>query len=216
VRVFGIIHDSARNGRAAEVSRITHGLHETAACYKCGGVKRFPVDDLDVEVHLPQEGFWPDLLACGTYSCFAISDRVVNAVRLQNIPLFVGGRIRVARILGSAIPSACAPEYSWIDGNRHRTATIDFNASGYVDVRYCSECGARSYNTSATFRNRIASAGRLHLNLPEKMEFDIFTSDLSPVAFFCTQRFKDLIESAKFSNFRFYDVDHTTSCVQDR
>ena len=60
---------------------------------------------------------------------------------------------------------------------------MDFEASGYVGVRFCGACGARDEGIGATSRRRSAMPPPTVFDYDESLGLDLFTTDLSPAAF---------------------------------
>jgi len=89
----------------------------------------------------------------------------------------------------AGLSPADAPSYFWIDGERHLAGRMDFEASGYVDVRFCPECGTWSDDIERTYDRRHAEPPP-----PVVIDYDIdsglklFATDLAPTMFFCTER----------------------------
>jgi hypothetical protein len=101
-----------------------------------------------------------------------------------------------------------APRYFWIEGKRHFAAKMDFEGSGFVDVRFCGECGNRTDNISLTHRRQHADPPPPTIfDYAESSGFDLFTSDLSPTAFFCTNRVFDCARRHKLTNLAFCPVE---------
>jgi hypothetical protein len=100
----------------------------------------------------------------------------------------------------AAVP---APAYVWIDGSRIRGALVDFDASGFVDVRFCPECGNRTDDIKATY-DRQNSKRWPFAFIPGSWQGNkIFTTDISPTKFFCTDGVLRCATKHKLTNFRF-------------
>ena len=58
-----------------------------------------------------------------------------------------------------------------------------FVASGrFVGVKYCPSCGARSHDI------RVTNKVRFVFDYDASLRLDLFTTDMNPRAFFCTER----------------------------
>jgi len=191
-----------------ETTYIVKGLEDKGPCPTCGVGRRTPTGDLQVRLGKTRARVWPDLLACGDYPCFVISERFLNAMRQCGVHVVLGGRVDFVGPNESGLSLEDAPQYYWVDGERCRAAKMDFEASGYVDVRFCPDCGVRSNDISRTY-------DRQHADPPPGTVFeyddtsglDLFTTDLAPTAFFCTQRVLDCARQHKLINLAFVPVE---------
>jgi hypothetical protein len=136
---------------------------------------------------------WPDILGSGDYPAFIVSERALSAFEQSGVAVYRGGRVHVASVLPPPLARR-APAYSWVDGARHLGARLDFEASGYVGVAFCPECGRRTEDIAATYRVQHASVVPTRILEHTWNGADLFTTDLSPTAFFCTAR---VVESAR-------------------
>ena len=84
-----------------------------------------------------------------------------------------------------------------------RGALMDFDASGFVDVRFCPECGTRTDDISATGTRRQSAPYPYAFRLGTWNGDHLFTTDLSPCAFFCTERVLECARKHRLTNFRF-------------
>ena len=85
---------------------------------------------------------------------------------------------------------------------------MDFDASGYVDVRFCGICANRTDDISLTFnRQRADPPPPTVFEYDEKTGHDLFTTDLSPCAFFCTDRVLEIVKKYKLTNIAFYPCE---------
>ena len=85
---------------------------------------------------------------------------------------------------------------------------MDFDASGYVDVRFCAACGTRSDDIGATFDRQHADPPPATVfEHDDSLGFDLFTTDLSPMAFFCTDRVLRCASRNRLTNIEFCRVE---------
>jgi hypothetical protein len=120
----------------------------------------------------------------------------------------IGGDVVVVDADGSPCSIDLDPVYVWIDGADSISAVMNFEASGFVDVRFCPSCGIRSNDISRTYdRQHVASHPGYVLTYNSAIGLDVFTSDLSPTAFFCTQQTSHFAPSSKLGSANQYPID---------
>lgn len=205
---YSICNNTAYQRGMPEIQDIVAGIDDHGACPACGSGRRKPVGDLRVRLGRTRARRWPDLLACGDYPCFVASDRFLAAMRESGINVTLGGRVDFVEPNKSGLSFDDAPQYYWVDGERCRAAKMDFEASGYVDVRFCPECGVRSNDISRTYDRRHAEPppGEVFA-YDEASGLDLFTTDLAPTVFFCTDRVFECAKKHRFINIAFYPVE---------
>lgn len=187
--------------------RIADGLVDHGACGTCGRGRLRPAGDLKVLLEERRGTLWPDLLGCA-YLYLVASMRFVDAMREDGVHLEPGGTVEVLEPVPARLSLQDAPCYVWIDGWKHRAGRMDFEASGYVGVRFCEACGARSHDIEATSRRqRAVPAPPTVFDYDDGLGLDLFTTDLSPLAFFCTDRVLRCASRNKLTNIRFCRVE---------
>jgi hypothetical protein len=208
MKFYDISHNTAFNLGMPEIEEIVEGLSDYGSCPTCGGSRLYPAGDIRVRLGKTRAKMWPDAIACGEYPCFVISEHFARAIRECRIQLELGGKVEFVNPIASGLPIDDAPTYYWIDGKQHFGGRMDFETSGYVDVQFCEECGNRTDNISLTY-------DRQHTNPPPPIVFDydydsgldLFTTDLSPTAFFCTDRLLNCAKQHKLTNLSFCAVE---------
>ena len=205
---FRVSHNSFENRRLPWVESISTGLEEDSRCRGCGAVSRRPVGDLLARLERNKADRWPDILGSGSYPLFIVSDRVLNDWKKDGVNnVSVGGGLTFSRPLPDRLKYSEPPGYFWLDGMKMLGARMDFEASGFVDVEFCLVCGRRTDNIAATYQ-------RQHSAVCPYTFFDgswsgsrIFTSDLSPAAFFCTQKLISCATRNRHTNYRFLPAE---------
>lgn len=206
-KFYKIRHNTAYTRGVPEIYEIVHGMVDNGTCPTCGVSRRYPSGDLRVRLGKTRAKFWPDAIACGDYPCFVVSERFVNAMRECGIRLELG-KVEFMEPNESGLALVDAPRYFWIDGKRHFAGRMDFAASGFVDVRFCNECGNRTDNISLTYdRRRANPPPPIVFDFDEASGHDIFTTDLAPTAFFCTDRVFECARKQKLTNLQFSRVE---------
>lgn len=201
---YSIRHNTAYQRGMPEIREIVAGLDDRGPCPTCGVGRRRPAGDLQVRLGKARARMWPDLLACGDYPCFVMSARFVAAMHECGLQLRIGGRVEFVGPNETGLSVDDAPEYFWADGNQSRAGKMDFDASGYVDVRFCPDCGVRSNDVSRTYDRQHAdpAPGQIFV-YDDSFGLDLFTTDLAPTVFFCTSRVYDCARKHKLINIAF-------------
>ena len=182
--------------------KVVQGLTTGPACEVCG-VESYRADGPISVLLEPGKGVeWPDVLGCGAYPFFIVSARVLEIWQDEGVGSFPHHRVDILPPFPGKIATP-PPEYCWIDGSKMRGAAIDFDASGFVGVRFCPGCGNRTDDVGATYDRRRSGTWPFQIVAGSWNGAKLFTTDLSPTKFFCTQ---DVLHSAarhRLTNFRF-------------
>lgn len=206
-KFYRIRHNTAYTQSVPEIYKIVTGLVDNGNCTTCGASRREPTGNLRVQLGKTNATFWPDAIACGEYPCFVVSERFVNTMREDGIRLYIGG-VDFVGPNESGLSLDGAPRYYWIEGKKHFAGKMDFEASGFVDVRFCIQCGVRSDDIERTYdRQHATPPPPMVIDYDETNECDIFTTDLAPTAFFCTNRVFEAARKHKLTNLRFSPVE---------
>ena len=207
-RLYEFGHNAAYSSGVPEIGEIVTGLVDLGECQLCKGLRRYPEGDLVVRVEGHRAKHWTDVLPCGDYPCLIVSTKFVSACRDAGVEVTIGGAVRISEPLENGLAIEDAPHYAWIDGPQHFGAKVDFEASGYVGVQFCSVCGRRWDDVGKTY-------DRQHATPPPPTVFvegsytglDLFTTDISPTAFFCTQKVVDCASQHRLTNCRFTPIE---------
>ena len=167
------------------IAKFTQGVVEMDQCATCGVRRRLPRGDMRALLE-PIGTQWPDLIGEGSLvGLFVASRRFVDALRSYGVRVELGGRVEFDEPRPKRLLLAEAPEYHWVDGERHLAAKMDFEASGFVGVRYCPDCGRRHSDVKGSKSLPYV------FDYDESSGLDLFTTDMNPRAFFCTERVLD-------------------------
>ena len=201
--------DTSYRRQMPVVYKILEGLPDYGPCPACGRDMGDPSGDLRVILGDGRARIWPDLMACGSYYCFVVSGRFIDAMHENDIRIEKGGRVDFIEPIENGLSLDDSPGYYWLDGRRgHQAGKMDFDASGYVDVRFCGICANRTDNISLTFDRRHGDPPPPTVfEYDEKTGHDLFTTDLSPCAFFCTERVLNTVKKYKLTNIQFKAVE---------
>jgi len=208
MQFYDISHNTSYTPGVPEIEEIIKGIEDKGPCPVCGVSRRYPVGDPRVRLGKTRARFWPDAIACGDYPLFVVSERFVDAMRSCGIRLELGGTVRFVEPNRSGLSLDEAPQYYWIDGTRHFAATMDFEESGYVNVQFCSVCGARSEDIGRTYERQHADPPPgIVFDYDASSKLDLFTTDLAPTAFFCTEKVFDCARQHRLTNLYFSPVE---------
>ena len=191
------------------ISTILDGYPDLGPCPECYEVMGDLTGDLLVKMADDPAMVWPDMFECEEYRCFIISQRFVDAMRANNIRIEPGGRVEFEGPIENGLSPDDAPEYYWLDGReRHQAGRMDFDASGYVDTRFCNTCGNRTDNWKLSRRQLEGDPTPPYVFAYDASTgHDLFTTDLSPIVFFCTERVLETVKKYKLTNFQFFPVE---------
>jgi len=87
---------------------------------------------------------------CSDYPLFIASGRVLEAWREEGIGRPPSQRVFVVGDLPRRLRGSPPPDYYWLDGAQMLGARLDFEASGFVDIKFCGPCGNRTDDIAAT------------------------------------------------------------------
>ena len=195
------------------ISTILEGYPDLGPCPECYEVMGHLTGDLLVKLAEDPAVVWPDLFECEEYRCFIVSQRFVDAMRASNIRIEPGGRVEFEGPIENGLSLDDAPEYFWLDGREgHLAGRMDFDASGYVDVRFCKVCGDRTDDHELTKKRHDADPPPPFVfDYDASTGHDLFTTDLSPIVFFCTDRVLETVKKYKLTNIQFFPVEEPSA-----
>lgn len=204
--LYRFSENSAYSEGVPEIFRISKGLIDRGYCLTCDRGMRRPEGDLIVELGRGRPKYWPDAIPCGGYPCFVVSEKFMHSMAESGVEVMLGGKVVFERTPKVYQSLPVPGNYYWLDGDRHFSTELDFDASGFVNNRFCEACGARSDDISASYDRRHAQPppGYVFKSTPE---LDIFTTDISPTAFFCTQKVLDIAKMHSLTNLSFTPVE---------
>ena len=185
------------------ISHINSGLKNRLPCPECDAFNYELPGELAVSLEPKKGTKWPDVIGCGAEPLFIVSKRVLRDWKNDGIGEFLSHRIHIIPPFPKRLQDMEPPYYSWLDGSQMHGARMDFDASGFVEVTFCLACGRRSDNVTATYDRQHSKAWPMAFIDNSWTGENLFTTDLSPAAFFCTE---SVVESARkhgHTNFRF-------------
>ena len=193
------------------ISTIIEGLSRSTNCPTCGGIDRYPVGDIKVSLELNKGTKWPDVLGCGAEPLLIVSDRTIRAWRNEKVGEFPMHRVRIIQPYPKKLEGLDPPDYYWIDGKKMRGALLDFEMSGFVDVKFCSLCRNRTDNITTTYRLQNSKVCPFVFRPNSWHGANLFTTDLSDASFFCTDVLVACATKHSLTNFRFIPVEEGTA-----
>lgn len=93
-------------------------------------------------------------------------------------------------------------------------ARVDFDASGFVSVRFCERCGTRNDDLRATYDRQHSGIWPMRFLEGTWNGADVFTTDLSPAAFFCTEKVVECARQNRHTNFAFVPAERAASSTE--
>ncbi len=209
---FFQISDNSIGARGVPwIQSVNEGLQDSSPCHVCGVAGQDPVGELRVTMDPKKGSQWPDVLGCGAYPLLVVSERVLEAWTKEGVGTFPAQRVMIGLPLPKRIADVEPPPYFWVDGERMRGAELDFDKSGFVGVQFCPGCGIRSEDDSATYRKQHARVWPYTFVPGSWNGANLFTTDLSPAAFFCTAAVVECAAKHGHANFRFVPVEQGTN-----
>jgi hypothetical protein len=206
-RFYSVANNSLSNLGFPWVMSIRKGLCQIAQCTTCNRTIREPQGDFEAILDAEKGTKWPDVLGCGHWPLLIVSAQVVSAWELEGAGCFPHKKVEFLDPLPRKLVGTTPPPYYWIDGAKLRGALIDFDASGFVGVAFCRECGTRSHNISATFKRQHSSVWPFVFRPSTWTGSNLFTTDISAAKFFCTDKLVEIATKYRFTNFRFIPVE---------
>ena len=134
---------------------------------------------------------------------FVTSGRFVKALREKGVRLELGGRVWTDDRLPKRLSLADAPDYHWVDGDRHGSAAMDFGASGYVGVELSAACDWWWYDVKESRPGDFPVV----FDYDATSGLDLFTTDRSPEAFYCTERVLECAGEHLLTNVAFRPIE---------
>jgi len=211
-KFFKVTHGGSADRRFAWAARINAGLDRGVRCDECGAVTLRPRGDVCVEIDQDAcASAWPDIMGCGHYPLFIVSGCVLDDWRSMNVGDVVAHHVNIAERIPRGLREDAAPSYFWLDGEEMLGARIDFEESGFVGVRFCATCGRRTDDIEATFDRQEAGVWPYIFANGSWSGAKLFTTDLSPTAFFCTDLVVAVAGKKRHTNFKFVPIERAAS-----
>lgn len=164
-------------------------------CPFCHARNKTPEGVVTVKLATNQGRYWPDIFQ-GVATGLCISDQVKEALDMAGFSY--GATVSVSVI--PPFPKRLVeppPRYSMILGEIG--AGFDFGKAGMAVKRRCPNCGKVERETKTPIQEDFIK------NTWSGM--DIFVTDLSPYAFFCTGRIVDLARKHRWMGFCFIPLE---------
>lgn len=148
---------------------------------------------------------WPDALGGATR--FILSERALESLRKDlsvDIPVFPA---TIEPPLPKKLEGTPPPAYFCVNGEAMTAAELDFEASGYVAVEFCGKCGVRTHDITATSKKRHEESRPYAFKENTWTGAELFTTNLSSGAFFCTDAVLESARRHQLTNLRFIPVE---------
>jgi hypothetical protein len=151
---YKVSHNSFETHGFPWAQKILCGLNLVRVCYACAQEGRRiyrPCGEVEILLEKRKGNRWPDVLGCGSWPLFIVSGRVLDDWQQSGVQDILACPVRIVGPLPKRLQGLPVPEYFWLDGENMFGARLDFEASGFVDVSFCPECGTRMDDISATY-----------------------------------------------------------------
>ena len=205
---YRIRHRTFHSRGTPWITEFVSGTEHHGDCEECGAPRRECHPEMVATLKRNRCRLWTDLIGCGHLLLMVMSETFVNAMRGDGMRVETGGRVTFAEPLCNGLSLADAPSYFWIDGGKMRAASMDYEASGYVGAQKCSRCGGVQYDVGATFaRMHEEPPPPIVFDYDESLGFDLFTTDMTPLRFFCTERVLACAKRHRLANIAFSPVE---------
>ena len=207
--MFYLISDRTFHTRGVPwITQYISGTEHHGDCEECGGRLEECHSEMVAKLKRNRCRLWTDLIGCGSMLIMVMSEVFVNAMRGDGMRVETGGRVTFAEPLRNGLSLADAPSYFWVDGGKMRAAEMDYEASGYVGAERCSRCGRVWSDIPATFaRMHEEPPPPIVFDYDESLGFDLFTTDMTPLRFFCTERVLACAKRHRLTNIAFSPVE---------
>jgi hypothetical protein len=93
-------------------------------------------------------------------------------------------------------------------------AQLDPEASGFVRVSSCPDCGTRMYDITRTYQQHSSGSWPMAVRRETWNGADVFTTDFSPTQFFCTDKVVTCARENRHTNFRFVPAEIAASSTE--
>jgi hypothetical protein len=159
---------------------------------------------------------WTDIIGNGSEPHFTIvSQRVLEIWEAEGVGTFPAFSITILPPYPKKMTEP-PPTYYRLDYKQMVGAELDFEASGYVDVKYCDACQNYSYDRKQSDRIRDFKITPYILKKGTWNGANIFRLKF-PVGFmFCTEKVVDCAAKHKMTNFEFTPLEIAGSAVTFR
>lgn len=190
------------------IRSIVEGLTPLSFCIACRAPQDYANGKIRVLFERRKGTKWPDALG-GAYAYFIVSQRVIDCWEIEGIDTFPIQPVEIAEPYPQKLEGTNPPKYFWIDGKKLNGALVDFQASGFVNFGFCSECGRRIENISETFKRQYATGAKFSYVFQENAwnGLNLFTTDISYAKFFCTEKIVECARKYRLTNFRFIPIE---------
>jgi hypothetical protein len=206
---YSVSHNTIYTRGYPYIASISKGLE---LVYYCQHEKRrlhYASGEVEAQLDRYKGTKWPDCLMSGAFPFFIVSERVIKCWEKERIGTFPINEVILTKPLPKQLREAAPPRYFWIDGQKLNGVQMDFEASGFVGVRFCPECGTRSDNITETAKRQMAQDIKSAYVFRENTwnGLHLFTSDISETSFFCTETIVECARKYNLTNFRFIPIE---------
>lgn len=209
VKFYQIGHNSFSSSKIPWVQEITSGVINIGKCPVCGR-GMIKLEDV-IHVRLERNNrasIWPDAMGCGDVGVsLIISQKFLELWKKENMGKIVVGEIVIEGYIPPKLRELERGRYFWLKGEEMKGADIDFEKSGFVDARFCQGCGSFEYNISKTYDKQHSGIWPYEIIKDTWNGENLFTTNMTPWMFFCTDKVFDFASRHYLTNFEFIPVE---------
>jgi len=208
-KFFSVRNNSLRKRGFPWIQSLGRGFREFFLCRQCVPARSimYAAGPIEAVCDRRKGVEWPDVIGCGHFPFFILSESALDAFSEAGLVDLPHHGVLIQTPLPRKLERLPPPKYFWLDGKRMKGALLDFEASGFVGVRFCPECGTRTDDIGATFSRQNSRVCPFAFRESKWNGAQLFTTDLSPCVFFCTETVVDCARKKKLTNFRFIPVE---------
>lgn len=160
-RFFSVSHNSTYTRGYPWLTTLKEGFGAVYHCGTCGRVLHYATGEMAAVLEPHKGTQWADVLGCGHFPFFIVSERVLECWEQEAVGSFPGAEVRLLPPIPKKLGDKPAPRYYWIDGTKMRGALVDFDASGFVDVKFCPSVVSEATMSPQPIRTSIEAADGL-------------------------------------------------------
>lgn len=202
---FSVTHNSFAKKGFPWVAKIVKGQVEQI-CSTCQNPTFYPKGEISVTLESKKGTLWPDVLGCGDGLLFVVSERILKDWKKEGLKEFPCYAVTILEPIPPRLKEKEKPKYFWIDGKKIKGACFDFLASGFVNPSSCPGCGRIFYDVEATYDRQVHQKSPYVFKPSSWTGQSLFTTDLSNLSFFCTEKILEVAERYRHSNFLFVPI----------
>lgn len=206
MNIYALFTDYDPN-RDVHVAYISHGLERLAPCALCNARRTLPHDPLEGVVANAFSADPPQILPCAHIPYLIMSEDLAHKCSERGLTLPPVAMFHA--VVGSPLHGRrLASNYLRVLGESDNRCMLDLNRSGFSRWYVCDACGTVNHNIAETYTARRYD--KRYVVISDTVpDLDVFTTQLSPTLFLCTEGFRRVCESIEVERVSFEAVLRT-------